>query len=75
MVKVAPPPVRTRRFGERAGDGERRERRTAADAEVALFLVDEAVLNLLGTKTPDPFAFFYRTAGARGGERGQRLQW
>ncbi len=37
--------------------------RTAADAEVALFLVDEAVLKLLGTRTPDPFAFFYAPRG------------
>jgi hypothetical protein len=40
---------------------------TAADAEVTLMLVDEAVLRLLGTPTPDPFA---RRRGL-GGERGQ----
>ncbi len=41
----------------RAGEG------VAADAEVTLLLVDEAVLRLTGTPTPDPFAYFYRTQG------------
>ncbi len=36
---------------------------SAADAEVTLMLVDEAVLRLLGTPTPDPFTFFYRPQG------------
>lgn len=34
-----------------------------ADAEVTLMLVDEAVLSLLDTRTPDPFAHFYRPRG------------
>jgi uncharacterized protein YfaS (alpha-2-macroglobulin family) len=31
----------------------------AANAEVALFVVDLGVLNLIGFKTPDPFRYFY----------------
>ena len=34
--------------------------RAVANSEVALFVVDLGVLNLIDFQTPDPFAFFYR---------------
>ncbi|MEO7724771.1 MAG: alpha-2-macroglobulin family protein, partial [Chthoniobacterales bacterium] len=39
--------------------------RPVANAEVALYAVDEGVLALLGYKTPDPYAFFYATQSLR----------
>jgi uncharacterized protein YfaS (alpha-2-macroglobulin family) len=39
--------------------------RPVANAEVALFAVDEGVLALMGYKPPDPYAFFYNTQPLR----------
>ena len=39
--------------------------RPMADAEIALFAVDEGVLALTGYKAPDPYAFFYSTRPLR----------
>ncbi len=37
----------------------------AANAEVALYAVDEGTLSLIGYKTPDPWSFFYATQPLR----------
>jgi len=39
--------------------------RPVANAEVALFAVDEGVLTLMGYKAPDPYAFFYNSLPLR----------
>jgi uncharacterized protein YfaS (alpha-2-macroglobulin family) len=39
--------------------------RPLADAEIALFAVDEGVLSLTGYKAPDPYSFFYSTRPLR----------
>jgi uncharacterized protein YfaS (alpha-2-macroglobulin family) len=39
--------------------------RPVANAEVALFAVDEGVLTLMGYTAPDPYAFFYKTLPLR----------
>jgi len=39
--------------------------RPVANAEVALFAVDEGILTLMGYKAPDPYAFFYNSLPLR----------
>ncbi len=39
--------------------------RPVANAEVALYAVDEGVVTLMGYKTPDPYSFFYATRPLR----------
>ena len=48
--------------------------RPMADAEIALFAVDEGVLALTGYKAPDPYAFFYLDQAAPSPNRADSAQ-